>query len=59
MMRNGTTSNRMIEKKMTGGDADGQPLAAGGPAPPTWPDALAASLETINAIAHEFAHDRP
>lgn len=57
-MRNGTTGNRMIEK-MTGGDADGQPLAAGGPAPPTWPDAPAASLETLNAIAHEFAHDRP
>ena len=25
--------------------------------PPIWPDAPAASIETINAIAHEIAHE--
>jgi hypothetical protein len=39
--------------------AEPGPITSGGPAPPTWPDAPAASLETINAIAHEFAHERP
>jgi hypothetical protein len=39
--------------------AEPGPITSGGPAPPTWPDAPAASLETLNAIAHEIAHDRP
>ena len=29
------------------------------PPPLVWPDAPAASIETLNAIAHEFAHDLP
>jgi hypothetical protein len=31
--------------------------ASGEHPPPTWPDAPAASIETINAIAHELAHE--
>jgi len=40
--------------------ADLQPQVHGEhPPPPVWPDAPAASIETLNAIAHELAHDLP
>ena len=29
------------------------------PPPLVWPDAPAASIETLNAIAHELAHELP
>jgi hypothetical protein len=40
--------------------AELQPQAHGEHPPPlVWPDAPAASIETLNAIAHELAHDLP
>ena len=38
--------------------AEIQPQTDGEHPPPlVWPDAPAASIETLNAIAHELAHD--
>jgi hypothetical protein len=31
----------------------------GGPAPPLWPEELPATIETLNAIAHELQHETP
>jgi hypothetical protein len=40
--------------------AELQPQVHGEHPPPlVWPDAPAASIETLNAIAHELAHELP
>jgi hypothetical protein len=35
------------------------PITSGGPAPPLWPEELPATIETLNAIAHELQHETP
>jgi hypothetical protein len=44
----------MIETLTTEQEIDG-----GGPAPPLWPEELPATIETLNAIAHELQHETP